>query len=99
SDVAAEAAEALAARITATFAEPFRYAGEEFAITTSVGIARHPHDGRSVQQLVNNADAAMYDAKRRGRNTWQRFNPELAQQQTDRVQVEAQLRRALDNDE
>jgi diguanylate cyclase (GGDEF)-like protein/PAS domain S-box-containing protein len=93
------AAEALAERITRAFGDSFRYAGEEFTITTSVGVARHPEHGRTVQQLVNNADAAMYDAKRRGRNTWQEFTPELARQQHDRVQIEAQLRRALDNGE
>ncbi len=93
------AAEALAARITQAFGDSFRYAGEEFTITTSVGLARYPEHGATVQQLVNNADAAMYDAKRRGRNTWQTFTPELARQQHDRVQVEAQLRRALENEE
>lgn len=93
------AAEALAARITKAFGDSFRYAGEEFTITTSVGLARYPEHGATVQQLVNNADAAMYDAKRRGRNTWQTFTPELARQQHDRVQVEAQLRRALENEE
>lgn len=92
-------AERLAERITRAFGDAFRYAGEEFTITTSVGLARFPEHGTSVQQLVNNADAAMYDAKRRGRNTWQTFTPELARQQHDRVQVEAQLRRALDNEE
>ncbi|HEX4854643.1 sensor domain-containing protein [Arenimonas sp.] len=92
-------AELLAERITRAFGDSFRYAGEEFTITTSVGLARHPEHGRTVQQLVNNADAAMYAAKRKGRNTWQVFNPELAQQQHDRVQIEAQLRRALDNGE
>lgn len=94
-----QVAEAMAGRITHAFAEGFRYAGEEFAITASVGLAHHPEHGRTVQQLVNNADAAMYDAKRRGRNTWQVFTPELERQQYDRVQVEAQLRRALDNEE
>jgi predicted signal transduction protein with EAL and GGDEF domain len=92
-------AELLAERITRAFGDSFRYAGEEFTITTSVGLARFPEHGRTVQQLVNNADAAMYAAKRKGRNTWQVFNPELAQQQHDRVQIEAQLRRALDNGE
>jgi diguanylate cyclase (GGDEF)-like protein len=92
-------AEALAERITRAFGDSFRYAGEEFTITTSVGLAHHPEHGRNAQQLVNSADAAMYAAKRRGRNTWQVFNPELARQQHDRVQIEAQLRRALDNGE
>lgn len=93
------AGERLAARITRAFGDSFRYAGEEFTITTSVGLARYPEHGKTVQQLVNNADAAMYAAKHRGRNTWQNFTPELARQQHDRVQVEAQLRRALDNGE
>jgi diguanylate cyclase (GGDEF)-like protein/PAS domain S-box-containing protein len=92
-------AEALAERITQAFSDSFRYAGEEFTITTSVGVARHLEHGRTVQQLVNSADSAMYDAKRRGRNSWQVFNPDLAQKQHERVQIEAQLRRALDNGE
>ena len=41
----------------------------------------------------------MYDSKRRGRNGWQAFTPELAAQQQERLQIETQLRRALDNDE
>ncbi|PRH81443.1 sensor domain-containing protein [Arenimonas caeni] len=93
------AGERLAERITRAFGDSFRYAGEEFTITTSVGLARFPDHGKTVQQLVNNADAAMYAAKHHGRNNWQNFTPELARQQFDRVQVEAQLRRALDNGE
>ena len=41
----------------------------------------------------------MYDAKRRGRNKWQRFSPTLARKLTDRLLIETQLRRALDNNE
>jgi EAL domain-containing protein (putative c-di-GMP-specific phosphodiesterase class I) len=41
----------------------------------------------------------MYDAKRRGRSTWQRYSPRLARRAQDHPQVEAQLRRALDNEE
>jgi EAL domain-containing protein (putative c-di-GMP-specific phosphodiesterase class I) len=41
----------------------------------------------------------MYDAKRRGRSTWQRFTPRLARRQHEHAQIETQLRRALDNDE
>ncbi len=93
------AAQRLAERITAAFAEPFTYAGEEFALTVSVGIARHPADGTTAQQLVNHADAAMVEAKRRGRNTWHAFTPQLARSLNDRLLIEAQLRRALDNGE
>ncbi len=89
----------MALRITEAFAEPFPHSGEEFSITASVGIAQYPQDGATIQQLINHADAAMFDAKRRGRNNWQAFTPALARKLTDRLLVETQLRRALDNQE
>ena len=91
--------EEIAERITLEFAEGFRMGEEEFSLTASVGLACSPQDGERPEQLLNNADAAMYDAKRRGRNTWQRFNPRLARRQQDRLQIESQLRRAMDNNE
>lgn len=89
----------IAERVTAAFARPFDYAGEEFTITASVGVADYPEDGATIQQLINHADAAMFEAKRRGRNKWQHFSPQLARTLTDRLLVETQLRRALDNNE
>jgi diguanylate cyclase (GGDEF)-like protein/PAS domain S-box-containing protein len=94
-ELAAEVAE----RITRAFGAPFSYAGEEFSITSSVGLACYPSDGATVQQLLQNADAAMFESKRRGRNTWQAFNPALARQMSDRLVIETQLRRALENRE
>ena len=91
--------ETIAERITHAFAEGFRIADEEFSLTASVGLAIAPEHGQRAEQLLNNADAAMYDAKRRGRNGWQRFNPRLARRQQDRLQIESQLRRAVDNQE
>lgn len=95
----AQQANKLAAAITQAFTEPFAHDGEEFGLTASIGIARYPEDGASVQQLIHHADAAMIDAKRRGRNNWQQFTPVLAQQLTDQLLIETQLRRALDNNE
>ncbi len=91
--------EQLAERITEGFSRPFEYAAEEFTITTSVGVAHYPEDGATIQQLINHADAAMFEAKRRGRNKWQHFSPQLARSLTDRLLIETQLRRALDNNE
>uniref|UniRef100_A0A0S6YYE3 Uncharacterized protein n=2 Tax=Mizugakiibacter sediminis TaxID=1475481 RepID=A0A0S6YYE3_9GAMM len=90
---------ALAERITATFHRPFHHGGSEFLLTVSVGIARAPNDGDSVQQLVNHAEAAMLEAKRRGRNIWQPFDHELARDLGDRLLMESLLRRALDSGE
>lgn len=91
--------ERLAHCIQQAFTSPFRLQGEEFNVTTSIGIARAPADGETSQQLTQNADVAMYDSKRRHRNGWQSFSPELAVRQHERLQTETQLRRALDNGE
>jgi diguanylate cyclase (GGDEF)-like protein/PAS domain S-box-containing protein len=91
--------ERIAAAILEAFGESFSFDGEEFSITASIGIARAPEDGERPQALIQNADAAMYDAKRRSRNAWQAYNPTLAQSQEERLRLETQLRRAADNNE
>ena len=91
--------ERIAGAILDAFGESFRFDKEEFAITASIGIAHAPQDGDRPQTLIHNADTAMYDSKRRIRNGWQSFNPELAQSQQDKLRVESHLRRAADNDE
>ncbi|WP_252255341.1 sensor domain-containing protein [Lysobacter capsici] len=91
--------ERLADAILDIFGDSFRVDGEEFSITASIGIAQAPLDGRTAQQLIQSADVAMYDSKRRGRNSWQAFTPELAEQQLHRLQLETHLRRAVHNDE
>jgi diguanylate cyclase (GGDEF)-like protein len=92
-------AERLAQAVLRAFGTSFRMDGEEFGITASIGIARAPGDGDRPQQLIQNADVAMYDSKRRTRNGWQAFNPELAEQQLQRLQLETHLRRAVDREE
>lgn len=89
----------LADAVLAAFADSFRFDKDEFSITASIGIARAPIDGQRPQQLIQNADIAMYDSKHRARNGWQVFSPELARRQQDRLQIETQLRRAVDNEE
>ncbi|NUS59879.1 MAG: bifunctional diguanylate cyclase/phosphodiesterase, partial [Lysobacter sp.] len=89
----------LAAAILAAFGDAFRMAGEEFTITASIGIARAPDHGDRPQVLIQNADVAMYDSKRRARNGWQDFSAALAEQQQQRLQLETHLRRAVDNRE
>jgi diguanylate cyclase (GGDEF)-like protein/PAS domain S-box-containing protein len=91
--------ERIADAILDAFGEGFRFGSEEFAITASIGIARAPRDGDRPQLLIQNADAAMYDIKRRIRNGRQEFTPELAQSQETRLRMETQLRRATDNAE
>ncbi|MBA2237715.1 MAG: EAL domain-containing protein [Lysobacter sp.] len=89
----------LADAILAAFAESFRLQGEEFSITASIGVAQSPENGRGSQQLIQNADVAMYDSKRRGRNSWQVFTSQLQAQEQERLQLETHLRRAIGNGE
>jgi diguanylate cyclase (GGDEF)-like protein/PAS domain S-box-containing protein len=91
--------ERIAAAVLQALADSFRFDNEEFTITASIGIARSPTDGERPQALIQNADAAMYDSKRRSRNAWQAFTPALAQTQADRLWMETHLRRAADNGE
>ena len=91
--------ERIASAILQSLADSFRFDNEEFTITASIGIARAPADGERPQSLIQNADAAMYDSKRRSRNAWQAFTPALAQTQADRLWMETHLRRAADNGE
>ena len=91
--------ERIADAILDAFGDSFRFEKEEFAITASIGIACAPEHGDRPQVLIQNADAAMYDSKRRIRNGWQVFTPALAQTQQDRLRVETHLRRATENNE
>jgi len=97
----ADAAKApsMAEAILSSLAQPFQFGKDEFTIGASIGIAYAPTDGMRPQHLIQNADIAMYDCKRRARNSWQMFTPDLARAQQDRLQIETQLRRALDNSE
>jgi diguanylate cyclase (GGDEF)-like protein/PAS domain S-box-containing protein len=91
--------ERIAGRILEAFSDGFRFGGEEFPVTASIGIACAPEDGQRPQLLIQNADAAMYDSKRRMRNSFQRFTPALVQSQQEKLKLETQLRRAADNNE
>ena len=63
----------VAQKILEAFQTPFELDGYELHITTSIGMALYPDDGEDADTLVKNADIAMYRAKERGRNSYQRY--------------------------
>jgi len=75
-----EAAERLAAELVRLAALPFPLAGRSLQITTSLGIALFPGDGDSLEELARHADAAMYAAKRAGRNRVHFYTGEIGAQ-------------------
>jgi diguanylate cyclase (GGDEF)-like protein len=89
----------LAGRIIAALSEPFDVLGHQVNIGTSVGIAMAPADGREPDQLLRNADMALYRAKAEGRSTYSFFQPEMDAQMQERRRLELDLRKALAGDQ
>ena len=98
-DLAGEVAATQAAeRIAAVFARPFVIGTAEHFITASVGIAL-AHGGERADELVRDADTAMYRAKERGRARYELFDEELRARAVSRLLMETELRRALERRE
>jgi diguanylate cyclase (GGDEF)-like protein len=89
----------LAARIIDTLVEPFDILGHQVVIGTSIGIAMAPADGTQPDQLLRNADMALYRAKAEGRGTFHFFQSDMDAQMQDRRKLELDLRKALLADE
>ena len=87
-----------ATRIGAALARPFPLSGKEVFVSASIGIARSS-PGESADDLVQNADVAMYVAKTRGKGQQVLFETEMRRAALERLVVEADLRRAIEHEE
>jgi len=87
--------ERVAERVIARLREPVALDGREVTVSASVGIAVFPDDAAGEDVLLRNAALAMQCAKRRGRNSYQRFHRSLLAPAVDRLDLEASLRQAL----
>ena len=88
----------IAARVGVALSKPFALSGKEVFVNASIGIARSAR-GESTDELVRNADVAMYVAKSRGKGRHVLFEPEMHKAALDRLVVEADLRRAIEHEE
>ena len=88
------AATDIAQRIIEVVSQPYDIDGHQVVIGTSIGIAMGPHDGTTPDQLIRNADLALYRAKGEGRGTYSFFEPEMDGLMQARRTMETDLRKA-----
>ncbi|HEX4986021.1 MAG TPA: EAL domain-containing protein [Burkholderiales bacterium] len=86
----------VAEKVLATFGEPFHLESHEVQISASVGVSVYPDDGQTMEDLIRNADAAMYHSKKSGRNRFEFFTQELNAPVAERLVLANQLRRAIE---
>jgi len=86
-------------RLLASLAEPFQLGDHQVNTSFSIGVAVYPHDGQDGEALMRNADTALYEAKKAGKNTYRFFEPRMNTALTRFVLTRDALRRALDRDE
>lgn len=86
---------AVAEKLRAELHRPITAGGQSFEVGTSIGIAVFPDDGRDVEQLLQRADTAMYDAKSSGRNAYAFYDPGMTVKVARYLARDQRLRRAL----
>lgn len=80
-------------------ADPFFVQGHEVFMTASTGIAYYPKDAPNVIDLIRNADAALYHAKKSGGNVFSFYAPKMNEASVERLMTKSKLKRAFERDE
>ncbi|MFZ4856995.1 MAG: two-component system response regulator [Desulfuromonadaceae bacterium] len=89
----------VAEKIINAFTVPFSVGGQDMYITASIGIAVLPNDGEDVDNLLKNADIAMYKVKANGKNGFKYFIPDMNVAKHERITLENDLRLAIRRNE
>ncbi len=94
-----DAARVLAHGILSLFEEPFNHDGQEFFVSTSIGMAMYPQDGDTPANLLKKSDAALYRAKETGRNGYSFYDANMNQDLQRKLALNVRLHQAITNDE
>lgn len=89
----------IAERIINSLSKPYLINEKEVYVTASIGIAIYPYDGYDTENLIKNADTAMYHAKEMGKNNYQFFSEEMNNRVKQRMEMETNLRHAIERNE
>jgi diguanylate cyclase (GGDEF)-like protein/PAS domain S-box-containing protein len=98
-DPSQDTAVRVAQRIIDLIQIPFRLKDNDFYVSASIGIALYPEHGMDAEQLLKNADTAMYVVKRKGKNSFQFYSSLLNDHIMDKIVLESALRKAVERNE
>ena len=85
----------IAKRILTQFQNPINKSGQEYTTTCSIGVAHYPNHGESPEDLIKNADTALYYVKERGKNDFRVFDQLMEHQSLERRLLENSLRQGI----
>lgn len=91
--------EKYAEKILKVTRKAIKISGQRFRLSASIGIVLYPRDGKDVDEILKNADTALYAVKNDGKNSWLYYNPVMQATMIHRLSLEQSLRDALFNDE
>ena len=94
-----QAAKSVAGRVLGILREPFLIQGREMTVGGSIGIAMHEGSAASTDDLLRDADAAMYCAKNRGRDRYEMFEPSMHTRALNLFELNTDLQKGLDQDQ
>lgn len=89
----------VALRILNELSQAYELDGRELFITASIGIAVYPDNGKNVEDLIKNADTALYHAKKRGKNNFQFYSKSMNETALELLTLETNLRKAIERQE
>lgn len=95
----AKFASSVAEKLLKACAQTLRIENREIAISASIGIAIFPHDGEALEELLRHADSALAQAKHQGGNAYQFYSATMDVEAHEFIQLEAELRKAVKNNE
>ncbi|MCQ4086505.1 bifunctional diguanylate cyclase/phosphodiesterase [Saccharibacillus sp. JS10] len=89
----------LAQRIVSVIQVPYTLKENDFYVTASIGVAMFPEHGEDREELIKNADSAMYEVKRGGKNGYRFYSPDLDEELLFKIEIEGDLRKAIEREE
>ncbi|EAR62343.1 EAL domain-containing protein [Neptuniibacter caesariensis] len=92
-------AESIAQKLLNELIRPYLIDGNELSVTASIGVSFFPEDGDNSEILLRNADSAMYEAKRNGRNGYRLYTSAMTEEISERFALTEELREAISREE